>query len=266
MGQAVAAHVAPALLQPGGHERARAAVPALPGGPAHDRSRSRWSRSRRTRALGIALLSYAGKINFGLVGDYDVMWDLDDFADDVRDSLDELADGGRRRAHRERGGGACTREGPARGVRPRPRASRCSVQRLEASTRTVKDAATAVGCEESEIAKSIVFVADGDPVVCVASGRHRIDTDKLADALDVAEVRQAERRRGARRHRLRDRRRAALRPRPAGAVRRGAARPRARLGGRGRPAQPVRGRPARAGRLRRARGCVAVASSARQPT
>jgi prolyl-tRNA editing enzyme YbaK/EbsC (Cys-tRNA(Pro) deacylase) len=65
------------------------------------------------------------------------------------------------------------------------------VQRLEASTRTVKDAALAVGCQEAEIAKSIVFVADGDPVVCVASGRHRIDTDRLADALDVAEVRQA---------------------------------------------------------------------------
>jgi prolyl-tRNA editing enzyme YbaK/EbsC (Cys-tRNA(Pro) deacylase) len=65
------------------------------------------------------------------------------------------------------------------------------VQRLESSTRTVKDAAVAVGCEESEIAKSIVFVADGDPVVCVASGRHRVDTDKLADVLDVAEVRQA---------------------------------------------------------------------------
>jgi prolyl-tRNA editing enzyme YbaK/EbsC (Cys-tRNA(Pro) deacylase) len=65
------------------------------------------------------------------------------------------------------------------------------VQRLGASTRTVKDAAVAVGCEEAEIAKSIVFVADGDPVVCVASGRHRIDPQKLADALDVAEVRQA---------------------------------------------------------------------------
>jgi prolyl-tRNA editing enzyme YbaK/EbsC (Cys-tRNA(Pro) deacylase) len=65
------------------------------------------------------------------------------------------------------------------------------VRRLEASTRTVKDAAVAVGCEEAEIAKSIVFVADGDPLVCVASGRHRIDTEKLADALDVAEVRQA---------------------------------------------------------------------------
>jgi prolyl-tRNA editing enzyme YbaK/EbsC (Cys-tRNA(Pro) deacylase) len=66
-----------------------------------------------------------------------------------------------------------------------------NVQRLQASTRTVKDAAAAVGCQESEIAKSIVFVADGDPVVCIASGRHRIDPDKLADALDVAEVRPA---------------------------------------------------------------------------
>ena len=66
------------------------------------------------------------------------------------------------------------------------------VRRLDDSTRTVRDAAVAVGADESEIAKSIVFVADGDPVVCVASGRHRIDTDKLAEALDVAEVRQAD--------------------------------------------------------------------------
>jgi prolyl-tRNA editing enzyme YbaK/EbsC (Cys-tRNA(Pro) deacylase) len=64
-------------------------------------------------------------------------------------------------------------------------------QRLAESTRTVKDAAAAVGCEESAIAKSIVFVADGDPVVCVASGRHRIDPKKIAAELDVAEVRQA---------------------------------------------------------------------------
>lgn len=65
------------------------------------------------------------------------------------------------------------------------------VERLNASTRTVREAAEAVGCEESEIAKAIVFVADGDPVLCVASGRHRIDPDKIADTLDVAEVRMA---------------------------------------------------------------------------
>ncbi|HEY7454165.1 MAG TPA: wax ester/triacylglycerol synthase family O-acyltransferase [Thermoleophilaceae bacterium] len=45
----------------------------------------------KNQALGVALLSYAGRINFGLVGDYDLMWDLDEFADDVRESLAELA-------------------------------------------------------------------------------------------------------------------------------------------------------------------------------
>ena len=45
----------------------------------------------RNQGLGIALLSYDGHINFGLVGDFDVMWDLDDFARDLRDSLEELA-------------------------------------------------------------------------------------------------------------------------------------------------------------------------------
>ena len=65
------------------------------------------------------------------------------------------------------------------------------VRRLPDSTRTVPEAAGAVGCREDEIAKSIVFVADGDPVVCIASGAHRVDPDRLAEALDVAEVRQA---------------------------------------------------------------------------
>ncbi len=45
----------------------------------------------KNQGLGIALLSYAGKINFGLVGDFDLMWDLDDFAADVEESLAELA-------------------------------------------------------------------------------------------------------------------------------------------------------------------------------
>lgn len=62
---------------------------------------------------------------------------------------------------------------------------------LEASTRTVADAAAAIGCEAGQIAKSIVFVMDGEPVVVVASGRHRIDQDKVCDALDCAEGRQA---------------------------------------------------------------------------
>jgi WS/DGAT/MGAT family acyltransferase len=44
------------------------------------------------QALGIAIMSYNGTINFGLVGDFDLMSDLDDLADDLHASLAELAD------------------------------------------------------------------------------------------------------------------------------------------------------------------------------
>ena len=44
------------------------------------------------QGLGVALLSYNGRINFGLVGDYDLLWDLDELAEDVRASLAELAE------------------------------------------------------------------------------------------------------------------------------------------------------------------------------
>jgi len=46
----------------------------------------------RNQGLGVAIMSYDGKMNFGLVGDYDVMYDLDDLARDLYDSLSELAD------------------------------------------------------------------------------------------------------------------------------------------------------------------------------
>ncbi len=65
------------------------------------------------------------------------------------------------------------------------------VQRLPASTATVEDAAAAVGCPDAQIAKSLVFVADGDPILCIASGCHRVSLGRLADVLDVAEIRQA---------------------------------------------------------------------------
>jgi prolyl-tRNA editing enzyme YbaK/EbsC (Cys-tRNA(Pro) deacylase) len=60
---------------------------------------------------------------------------------------------------------------------------------LDDSTATVAQAASALGVQEGQIAKSIVFVMDGEPVVVVASGRHRIDRDKVCDALDCAEGR-----------------------------------------------------------------------------
>ncbi len=46
----------------------------------------------RNQGLGIALMSYNGRINFGLVGDYDLLWDLEDVAEDLRESLAELAE------------------------------------------------------------------------------------------------------------------------------------------------------------------------------
>ena len=65
------------------------------------------------------------------------------------------------------------------------------VTTLDRPTRTVQEAASAVGCQEGEIAKSLVFVCDGEPVLVIASGEHRVDMDKVADILDCAEVRQA---------------------------------------------------------------------------
>ncbi len=73
----------------------------------------------------------------------------------------------------------------------RKRGLSVDLRRLDSSTATAQEAAAAVGCDEAQIAKSLVFVADGDPVLCIASGSHRVDTDRLADVLDVAEVRQA---------------------------------------------------------------------------
>ncbi|HEX6714115.1 MAG TPA: wax ester/triacylglycerol synthase family O-acyltransferase [Thermoleophilaceae bacterium] len=42
--------------------------------------------------LGIALMSYNGAINFGLIGDYDTMPDLEDVARHLAESLEELAE------------------------------------------------------------------------------------------------------------------------------------------------------------------------------
>lgn len=42
-------------------------------------------------ALGIAVLSYAGQLGFGLIADYDVLHDVDVMATALRDSFDELS-------------------------------------------------------------------------------------------------------------------------------------------------------------------------------
>jgi prolyl-tRNA editing enzyme YbaK/EbsC (Cys-tRNA(Pro) deacylase) len=52
-------------------------------------------------------------------------------------------------------------------------------------------AATALGCEVGAIANSLVFVADGEPLLVLASGAHRVDRAKLARRVSRAKVRPA---------------------------------------------------------------------------
>ncbi len=54
------------------------------------------------------------------------------------------------------------------------------VRELAESTATSAQAAEAVGASVSQIAKSLVFLAGGRPVMAVASGSNRVDVRKLA--------------------------------------------------------------------------------------
>lgn len=54
---------------------------------------------------------------------------------------------------------------------------------LPDTARTAEDAASALGVPVGAIVKSLVFVADGRPLLVLASGGHRVDTDLLAEEL-----------------------------------------------------------------------------------
>jgi prolyl-tRNA editing enzyme YbaK/EbsC (Cys-tRNA(Pro) deacylase) len=58
----------------------------------------------------------------------------------------------------------------------------CRVRTLPATTRTASDAATAIGCSQGRIVKSIVFKASpGDkPVLALISGDNTASVDKLS--------------------------------------------------------------------------------------
>ncbi len=66
-----------------------------------------------------------------------------------------------------------------------------AVKRFPSTTRTAQDAAREIGCTVGEIVKSLVFLADGAPVVVLCSGADRVDEPKLAAALGSAGVRRA---------------------------------------------------------------------------
>ncbi|MFL6137551.1 MAG: YbaK/EbsC family protein [Frankiaceae bacterium] len=62
------------------------------------------------------------------------------------------------------------------------------VRRLSDSARTAAEAAAALGCSVGAIVKSLLFLADGSPVLILASGAHRVDTTKVAALLGVGSL------------------------------------------------------------------------------
>jgi prolyl-tRNA editing enzyme YbaK/EbsC (Cys-tRNA(Pro) deacylase) len=65
------------------------------------------------------------------------------------------------------------------------------VVRLSDSTRTAPEAARAVGCEVGAIAKSLLFLADGEPLLVICGGDRRVDTAKVAALAGAQSVKMA---------------------------------------------------------------------------
>lgn len=71
-----------------------------------------------------------------------------------------------------------------------------AVVAFDESTHTAQEAAAAVGADLGQIVKSLVFVApheDGsqEPIVCLVSGRNRVDVARLAAVTAEPEIRRA---------------------------------------------------------------------------
>ena len=66
------------------------------------------------------------------------------------------------------------------------------VRRFPEGTKTAEDAARAVGCDVGAIVKSLVFMADGAPVLVLTSGANRVDTEKVAVLVGANAVRRAD--------------------------------------------------------------------------
>lgn len=62
---------------------------------------------------------------------------------------------------------------------------------LPDSVHTAALAAEALGCEVGAIANSLLFDADGEPVLILTSGAHRVDTALAAQRVGVARLRRA---------------------------------------------------------------------------
>ncbi|MFG3349164.1 YbaK/EbsC family protein [Streptomyces sp. NPDC048018] len=66
------------------------------------------------------------------------------------------------------------------------------VRRFPDETRTAQQAAEAVGCAVSQIVKSLVFAADGVPVLVLMDGSSRVDVERVREELGAAEVTRAD--------------------------------------------------------------------------
>jgi len=66
------------------------------------------------------------------------------------------------------------------------------VRTFPEGTRTAEDAARAIGVEVGQIVKSLVFLADGQPVVCLVSGVNRVDTARLAESAGASRIGRAD--------------------------------------------------------------------------
>ena len=62
---------------------------------------------------------------------------------------------------------------------------------LPDSARTAAEAAAALGCEVGAIASSLVFDSDGEAVLVVTSGAHRVDVAKVAADHSLPPLRRA---------------------------------------------------------------------------
>src|SRR5437763_14215194 len=62
---------------------------------------------------------------------------------------------------------------------------------LPDSVHTAALAAAALGCEVGAIANSLLFDADGAPVLILTSGAHRVDTARVAARIGVGALRRA---------------------------------------------------------------------------
>jgi len=65
------------------------------------------------------------------------------------------------------------------------------VRMLSEPVHTAAAAAAALGVTVGQIANSLIFQADGEPLLVMTSGAHRVDTAKVAAAIGVASVRRA---------------------------------------------------------------------------